>query len=126
MREYVFKVELGYSWSVDFFSARDEQCCFGAVMVGDGEYGVKASRLGEFGDEVKGNCFEGEGVLQFDWVEGRSSLVCVCFVCLALSAALHIVDDKLLHVRPPVVVFEEGKGVQNSGVSGHRCVMVEV
>ena len=120
------KVKLGYSWSVDFFSARDEQCCFGAVMVGDGEYGVKASRLGEFGDEVEGNCFEGEGVLWFDWVEGRSSLVCVCFVCLALSTALHIVGDKLLHVRPPVVAFEEGKSVRNSGVSSHRCVMVEV
>ena len=37
------KVELGYSWSVDYFSARDEQCCFGAVMVSDSEYGVKAS-----------------------------------------------------------------------------------
>ena len=88
MREYVSKVKLGYSWSVDFFSARDEQCCFGAVMVGDGEYGVKASRLGEFGDEVEGNCFKGEGVLWFDCVEGRSSLVSVRFVCLALSAAL--------------------------------------
>ena len=43
MGEYVSKVELGYSWSVDFFSARDEQCRFGAVMVGDGEYGVEAS-----------------------------------------------------------------------------------
>ena len=52
--------------------------------------------------------------------------MCVCFVCLALSTALHIVGDKLLHVRPPVVAFEEGKSVQNSGVSGHRCVMVEV
>ena len=111
MREYVSKVELGYSWSVNFFSAGDEQRCFGAVMVDDGEYGVKASRLGEFGDEVEGNCFEGEGVLQFDWVEGRSSLVCVRFVCLALGATFHIVDDKLLHVRPPVVAFEEGKGV---------------
>ena len=40
VREYVSKVELGYSWSVNFFSARDEQRCFGAVMVGDGEYGV--------------------------------------------------------------------------------------
>ena len=63
MREYVFKVELGYSWSVDFFSAGDKQCCLGAVMVGDGEYGVKASRFREFGDEVKGNCLEGKGVL---------------------------------------------------------------
>ena len=35
------KVELGHSWSVDFFSARDKQCCFGAVMVSNGEYGVK-------------------------------------------------------------------------------------
>ena len=52
--------------------------------------------------------------------------MCVCFVCLALGAALHVVDNKLLHVRPPVVAFEEGKGVQNSGVSGHRCVMIEV
>ena len=43
VREYVSKVELGYSWSVDFFSARDEQRCFGAVMVGDGKYGVEAS-----------------------------------------------------------------------------------
>ena len=111
MREYESKVELSYSWSVDFFSARDEQCCFGAVMVSDGEYGVKASRFREFGDEVKGNCFEGTGILWFDWVEGRSGFVCVCFVCLALSAALHIVSDKLLHVRPPVVTFEEGKSV---------------
>ena len=126
MREYVSKVELGYSWSVDVFSARDEQRRFGAVMVGDGEYGVKAPRLREFGDEVEGNCFEGEGVLWLDWVEGRSSLVCVRFVCLTLSATLHVVNDKLLHVRPPVVAFEEGKGVKNSGVSGHRCVMVEV
>ena len=38
VREYVSKVKLGYSWSIDFFSARDEQCCFGAVMVGNGEY----------------------------------------------------------------------------------------
>ena len=80
-------------------------------MVGDDEYGVKASRLGEFGDEVKGNCFEGEGVLQFDWVEGGSSLVCVRFVCLALSTTLHIVSDKLFHVRQPVAAFEEGKSV---------------
>ena len=43
MREYVSKVELGYSWSIDFFSTRDEQRRFGAVMVGDGEYGVEAS-----------------------------------------------------------------------------------
>ena len=126
MREYVSKVELGYSWSVDFFSARDEQCRFGAVMVGDGEYGVKAPQFREFGDEVKGNCLEGKCVLRFDWVEGGSSLVCVRFVCLALSTALHVVDNKLLHVRPPVVAFEEGKGVKNSGVSSHRCVMVEV
>ena len=105
------KVELGYSWSVDFFSARDKQCCFGAVMVSDGEYGVKAPRFRELGDEVKGNCLEREGVLRFDWVEGGSCLVCVCFVCLALSAALHIVDNKLLHVRPPVVASEEGKSV---------------
>ena len=101
MREYVSKVELGYSWSVDFFSAGDKQCCFGAVMVGDGEYGVKAPRFRELGDEVKGDCFKGKGVLWFDWVEGVFSLVCVCLVCLALSAALHIVNNKLLHVRPP-------------------------
>ena len=126
MREYVSKVELGYSWSVDFFSAGNKQCCFGAVMVGDGEYGVKALRFRELGDEIKGNCLEGKGVLRFDRVEGGSCLVRVCFVCLALSAALHVVDNKLLHVRPPVVAFEEGKDVQNSGVSGHRCVMVEV
>ena len=126
MREYVSKVELGYSRSVDFFSTRDEQRCFRAVMVSDGEYGVKAPRLRELGDEIKGDCFEGKGVLWFDWVEGRFSLVCVRLVCLALSAALHIVDNKLLHVRPPIVAFEEGKSVQNSGVSGHRCVMVEV
>ena len=80
-------------------------------MVSDGEYGVKAPRLRELGDEIKGDCFEGKGVLQFDWVEGGSCLVCVHFVCLALSAALHIVGDKLLHVRPPVVAFEKGKGV---------------
>ena len=95
-------------------------------MVGDGEYGVKAPRLRELGDEIKGDCFKGKGILRFDWVEGGSSLVCVCFVCLALGATLHIVDDKLLHVRPPVVAFEEGKSVQNSRVSGHRCVMVDV
>ena len=126
MREYVSKVELGYSWSVDFFSAGNEQCCFGTVMVSDGEYGVKAPRLRELGDEIKGNCLEGKGVLRFDWIEGGSCLVCVRFVCLALSATLHVVDNKLLHVRPPVVAFKEGKGVKNSGVSGHRCVMVEV
>ena len=111
VREYVSKVELSYSWFVDFFSARDKQCCFGAVMVGDGEYGVKAPRLRELGDEIKGDCFKGKGVLWFDWVRGRFSLVCVRLVCLALSAALHIIDNKLLHVRPPVVVFEEGKSV---------------
>ena len=120
------KVELGYSWSVDFFSAGDKQHCFGAVMVGDGEYGVKAPRLREFGDEVEGNCLKGEGVLWFDWVEGGSGLVCVRFICLALRATLHIVSDKLLHVRPPVVAFEEGKSVLDSRVSCHRCVMVEV
>ena len=80
-------------------------------MVGDGEYGVEASRLWEFGDEVEGDCFKGKGILWFDWVEGRSCLVCVCFVCLALSTTLHIVRDELLHVRPPVVAFEEGKSV---------------
>ena len=95
-------------------------------MVGDGEYGVKASRLWESGDKVECNCFEGKSVLRFDWVEGRSCLMCVCFVCLALSAAFHIVSDKLFHVRPPVVTFEEGKSVRNSRVSSHRCVMVEV
>ena len=95
-------------------------------MVGDGEYGVKASRLWEFGDEVKGDCFKGRGVLRFDWIEGKSCFVCVRLVCLALSTTLHIVSDKLLHVRPPVVAFKEGKGVQNSRVSGYRCVMVEV
>ena len=126
MREYVSKVELGYSWSVDLFSARNEYCSLGAVMVGDGEYGVKASGLWEFGDEVEGNCFKGTGILQFDWVEGRSGLMCVHFVCLALSTTLHIVSDKLLHVRPPVVTFEEGKSVRNSGMSGHRCVVVKV
>ena len=120
------EVELGYSWSVDFYSAGDKQRCFGAVMVGDGEYGVKAPRLRKLGDKVEGNCLEGKGVLWFDWIEGGSCLVCVRFVCLALSATLHIVNDKLLHVRPPVVAFEEGKGVQNSGVSSHRCVMVKV
>ena len=66
MRKYVSKVELGYFWSVNFLSAGDEQHCFGAVMVGDGEYGVKAPRLREFGDEVEGNCFKGEGILRFD------------------------------------------------------------
>ena len=80
-------------------------------MVGDGEYGVKALRLREFGDEVEGNSFEWEGVLWFDWVEGGSSLVCVRFVCLALGTTLHVVNNELLHVRPPVVVFEEGKSV---------------
>ena len=111
MREYVSKVELGYSWSIDFLSARDEQHCFGAVMVSDGEYGIKAPRLKEFDDEVESDCFEGKGVLQFDWVEGGSCLVCVCFVCLALSTALHIAGDKLLYIRPPVVTFEKGKSV---------------
>ena len=105
------KVELGYSWSVNFLSAGDEQCCFGAVMVSDGEYGVKAPRLREFDDEVEGDCFKGEGVLWFDWIKGRSCLVYVCFVCLALSTALHIVDNKLFHVRPPIVMFEEGESV---------------
>ena len=80
-------------------------------MVGDGEYGVKALRLRKLGDEVKGDCFEGKGVLWFDWVEWGFSFVCVRFVCLALSTALHIVDNKLFHVRPPVVAFEEGKSV---------------
>ena len=92
------KVELGHSWSVDFFPTRDEQCCLRAVMVGNGEYGVKAPRLREFGDEIEGDCFKGKGVLWFDRVERRSCLVHICFVCLALSTALHIVSDKLLHV----------------------------
>ena len=120
------KVELGYSWPIDFFSAGDEQRCLGAVVVGDGEYSVEAPRLRELDDEVKGDCFEGKGVLWFDWIEGGFSLVCVRLVCLALGATFHIVDNKLLHVRPPVVAFDEGKGVKNSGVSSHRCVMVEV
>ena len=80
-------------------------------MVSDGKYSVKASRLWEFGDEIEGNCFKGVGILRFDRVEGRSGPVCVRFVCLALSTSLHIVSDKLFHVRPPVVVFEEGKSV---------------
>ena len=29
-------------------------------MVSDGKYGVEASGFWEFGDEVKGNCFEGK------------------------------------------------------------------
>ena len=92
------KVELGHSWSISFLSARNEQCCFKTIMVGDGEYSVRASRFREFGDEVEGNCFKGKGVLWFDRVERRSCLVHICFVCLALSTALHIVSDKLLHV----------------------------
>ena len=35
------KVELGYFRSINFFSARDERCCFGTVMVSDDEYDVK-------------------------------------------------------------------------------------
>ena len=95
-------------------------------MVGDSEYGVEAPRFRELGDEVESDFFEGEGVLRLDWVEGRSSLVCVRFVCLALSTALHVVSDKLFHVRPPVVAFKEAKSVRNSRVSGHWCVMVEL
>ena len=63
-------------------------------MVSDGEYGIKTSRFREFSDEVNGDCFERKGVLRVDRVEGGSYLVCVHFVCLALSAALHIVDDE--------------------------------
>ena len=37
-------------------------------MVSDGEYGVEASRLWEFGDKVEGDCFEGTGILRFDCV----------------------------------------------------------
>ena len=92
-------------------------------MVSDGEYGIKASRLWEFGDEVKGDCFKREGVLQFDWMEGGSCLVCVRFVRLALSTALHIVSDKLLHVRPPVVVFEEGKCYNYWTICGCTCTI---
>ena len=72
MRKYVSKVELGHSWSIDFFPTRDEQRCFRAVMVSNFEYGVKAPRLRKFGDKIKGDCFKRKGVLQFDWVEGRS------------------------------------------------------
>ena len=36
--------------------------------------------------------------------------MCVCLICLALSAALHIVDDELF-IRSPVVMFNKGKSV---------------
>ena len=95
-------------------------------MVGDGKYDIKAPRFREFGDEVEGNCFEGKGILWFNWVERGSCFVGVHLVCLAQSAAFHIVSDKLLHIRPPVVAFDKGKSIQNSWMSGHTCVMVEV
>ena len=105
MWEDVSKIKKGYSWSVDVFFAGDEECGFGAVVVGDGEDGVEAPRFREFGDEVERNGFEGKGVLWFDGEERGSCPVCVHFVCLALGTSLYIVCDKLFHVRPPVIAL---------------------
>ena len=76
-------------------------------MVGDGEYGVKAPQFRELGDEVKGDCFEGKGVLWFDWVEGgfcygsRLVLYLVplcsplrCFTCYLFEMPVSVACDR--------------------------------
>src|ERR1700677_1700229 len=58
--EHVFDVKCGHSFCVDLFLAWDEQGCFGAIVVGDGEYRVISLRHWQLNDEVQCDGFKGE------------------------------------------------------------------
>ena len=60
MAEHVADEKLCHSLGADVLSAGDEERRLGAIVVSDGEDGVIALRLREFGDEVYRNHLEGE------------------------------------------------------------------
>ena len=65
MAEHVADEKLHHPLSADVLLAGDEERRLGAVVVGDGEDGVVALRLWEFGDEVYRNHLEGESLLRY-------------------------------------------------------------
>jgi len=95
-------------------------------VVSDSEYGVVVVERGKLGDKVHGNCLERQGASGGNWEQGWFHRVHVNFVHLAGGAAFDIGYYKVLHVWPPVVGANQGKGVGNSGLSGSVEVMKSV
>ena len=60
MAEHLADEKLRHPLGADVLPAGDEERRLGAIVVGDGEDGVVALRLWEFGDEVYRNHLEGE------------------------------------------------------------------
>ena len=122
--EHVLDVERSHSFCVDLFLAWDEQGCFGAIVIGYGEYGIVSLRHWQLNDEVQCNGFEGECFRP--WVDGLQRRLCgtvVDFHALAFCASLDVFGNLLSHFWPPIQTFEELYCFANPGVTIYRGVV---
>src|SRR6202453_4822331 len=116
--KHVFDIECGYAFCIDFFLAWDEQGCFGAIVVGYGEYGIVSLRHWQLNDEVQCNGFEGERFRP--WIDGLKGCFCGTVVdlhALTFCASLDIFGIFLSHSWPPVGTLKELHCFANSWVS---------
>jgi hypothetical protein len=126
MREDVLGVVPCHGRGAISFITGDEKGGLGAVVIGDGQDGVKTIGKGELDDEVHGNNLEREGGrISDDRVEGGLRSGGKWFRGLADGAAFDIGSDEGAKLGPPVVKAEEGGGFKSTRVSSSGGVMVE-
>ena len=85
------------------FLAQDEYGCFGAVVIGNGEYRVISLQDWQFSNEIEGDCFEGHSLAYGEYgLQQRSGGLCIDFISLTFCASSDVIHHVLLHVQPPV------------------------
>ena len=114
------------TFRVNGLLARDEDACFADVMVCNGKDHVKALGQWELSDKVDCDSLEGQVACRGDWEYWWFCRVGVDFVHLAHGVAFDIGSDKVVHVQPLVVLFNQVNSFGNSRVSGSQRVMKKV
>ena len=103
MAGYVANEKSCNPFSINIFSAGDEERCLGPVVVGDGEDSVIVSGLREFSDEVHCDYLEGEGPCHWkDRVQGCFGRASVDLVSLTFHTSSDILYDILPELWPPM------------------------
>ena len=95
-------------------------------MIRNGEDGIVALRWGKFGDEIDCNGLERQIACRGDRKQGWFCWMRIDFIHLAGCAAFDVGCNKVSHVGPPVVLFDQVDGFGNSRVSCGKRIMKKV
>ncbi len=118
------KVFLGDAWAVNRFVAGDKLGHFGASLVYDCKYAVKALGPGQVCDEIHGHVLERPfSCRHIKMLEGCFLPMKVHFRFLALCATLDVLFHEVLESGSLIVLSDQFPGVCYSRVSSCRGIM---